>query len=223
MIPTNIPSDAPLFLLPTPPAGASADLVAKFDQMSALFIGDNGNGDDAMGEGWLEAKKAIADHPCRTGVDLAVKLLTIIHEISPSRQDGTLYVDPTDFPTTQTLNLLLSAINDALTIGGRKFGSDAEILAAWARFTDRQWKKMNGDDAGDDETGIILDMPAHTPGGVAAKLRMVMFTQTGESRTEAVALGATVPGFEAHIQGDDYPLELLWSAIKSLEAMEAGR
>ncbi|NML88731.1 hypothetical protein HHL26_06575 [Sphingobium sp. TB-6] len=117
----------------------------------------------------------------------------------------------------------MSILTDVETLAAPTEHPDNKILAAWTAFTDRHWETMNTDDPGDNEAATILDTPAQSLAGVIVKLRMLMFTSTGVSRIEATALGATVPGFEESIRGDDYVTELVWSAIKDLKAMEAGR
>ncbi|KKW92269.1 hypothetical protein [Sphingobium chungbukense] len=98
--------------------------------------------------------------------------------------------------------------------------TDQNIIAAWKSFAGRQWAKLNSDDP-ENDTVTIVDTPAETLAGVIAKLRMLMFTQTAIPLIEATALGATIPGFDESIRGEDYLTELVWSAIKDLEAMEA--
>lgn len=97
---------------PRAPSGTSPDMVALFDRISRAFVSN----DETITSDWTAAKTQMIATPCRTGIDIATKLLIAMHDIAPHRQDGELGFDPGDFVTDESIQLLASAVNDALAL-----------------------------------------------------------------------------------------------------------
>lgn len=124
MLQAKIASVPDHMALPPPPEAASPDLRALFDRMIASFLTDKvGDDDEIDASDWQAAKLAIMEHPARNGADIALKIITALHEIGPAREDGNVVLDTSDFPTNLSLNMLLQAASDAA----------ADPAVEWAR------------------------------------------------------------------------------------------
>lgn len=100
----------------------------------------------------------------------------------------------------------------------------SEFQAAWARFTDAQWK-AKGDLPATAQSRLderlLSEGLAMSRADAAVKLRYALWCNTGERWLEAAALGASVPKMAELLDIDDTVNQVLWSTIQSLEAMEA--
>lgn len=104
-------SDA-FFATPYAPNGASPQMVALYERVSYAFVSD----DESITADWAVAKAEVVAMRCQTGDDLATKLVIAMHEIAPHRRDGAIGFEPGDFPTDESIQLLASAVNDALAL-----------------------------------------------------------------------------------------------------------
>ena len=98
------------------------------------------------------------------------------------------------------------------------------FIAAWHRFASDAWA-TRGDLPGTeqsraDENLLSIGISNH-PAAVAKKLRYAMYLRAQSPWLEAAALGAVVPDMAERLMKDDTINEAIWSAIVSLEAMEA--
>lgn len=97
---------------PHAPSGASPYIASLYNRVAHAFVSN----DEEVTADWAVAKAEIVATPCRTGADLATKLVIAMHEIAPHRQDGAIGFEPGDFPTDEAIQLLASAVNDALAM-----------------------------------------------------------------------------------------------------------
>ena len=103
---------------------------------------------------------------------------------------------------------------------------DADIIAAFSRtarlFLDAGTEGIARVAPVVPADGNILDRSiAQTPKGVALKLRYALFCKEDTIGTIAAAFGATVPGIDEMMEMEGTDALAIWTAIQSLEAMEA--
>lgn len=104
--------------------------------------------------------------------------------------------------------------------------ADAEIIAAFSRmarlFLDAGAEGLASVSPADPADGGILDRSiAQTPMGVALKLRYALFCKVDTIGTIAAAFGASVPDIDEMMEMEGTDALTIWTAIKSLEAIEA--
>lgn len=101
---------------------------------------------------------------------------------------------------------------------------DASVVAAWQRFSDGAWEtrgdRPSTEQSRADENLLSIGVSAD-PAAVAKKLRYALYLNATSPWLEAAALGAVVPDMAERLMTDDTINEAIWSAIVSLEAMEA--
>ncbi|QHD68201.1 hypothetical protein GS397_14870 [Sphingobium yanoikuyae] len=98
------------------------------------------------------------------------------------------------------------------------------FLDAWARFAHVAWENRSDPPSTEqsraDENLLSIGISDH-PAAIAKKLRYALYSNAGSPWLEAAALGAVVPDMAERLLMDDTINEAIWSAIVSLEAMEA--
>ncbi|MFX4083682.1 hypothetical protein ACKU27_01115 [Sphingobium yanoikuyae] len=98
------------------------------------------------------------------------------------------------------------------------------FIAAWERFASTAWE-TRGDLPGTEQSradeNLLSIGISDDPAAVAKKLRYAMYLRAQSPWLEAAALGAVVPDMAERLMKDDTINEAIWSAIVSLEAMEA--
>ncbi|WP_416463227.1 hypothetical protein [Sphingomonas sp. VDB2] len=98
------------------------------------------------------------------------------------------------------------------------------LIDAWKRFSSDAWKQY-GDAPSTEQSradeNLLSTCIGDTPAAIAAKLRYALYLNASEPWLQSAALGAEVPGFADMLAADDTINETIWSAIQSLEAMEA--
>lgn len=101
---------------------------------------------------------------------------------------------------------------------------DASVVAAWQRFSDSAWEtrgdRPSTEQSRADENLLSIGI-SDDPTAVAKKLRYALYLNATSPWLEAAALGAVVPDMAERLMTDDTINEAIWSAIVSLEAMEA--
>tara|TARA_R110000787_G_scaffold208846_8_gene318932 strand:+ start:20619 stop:21290 length:672 start_codon:yes stop_codon:yes gene_type:complete len=112
MLSTTATRESGFIAIPRAPEGASSEIGALYDRIAIAFVSD----DEAIGKDWETAKAELISTPCRTGADIAAKLLVAMHEISPHRQNGEIGFSTDEFVTDQSIQLLASVVNDVLAI-----------------------------------------------------------------------------------------------------------
>lgn len=106
--------------------------------------------------------------------------------------------------------------------------SDSEqaeaFIAAWDRFASGAWEtrgdRPSTEQSRADENLLSIGI-SDDPAAVAKKLRYALYLNATSPWLEAAALGAVVPDMAERLVMDDTINEAIWSAIVSLEAMEA--
>lgn len=98
------------------------------------------------------------------------------------------------------------------------------FIAAWDRFASAAWETRgdlpSSEQSRADENLLSIGI-SDDPAAVAKKLRYAMYLRAQSPWLEAAALGAVVPDMAERLMKDDTINEAIWSAIVSLEAMEA--
>lgn len=98
------------------------------------------------------------------------------------------------------------------------------FISAWDRFAAGAWEtrgdRTSTEQSRADENLLSIGI-SDDPAAVAKKLRYALYLNATSPWLEAAALGATVPGMPERLVMDDTINEAIWSAIVSLEAMEA--
>jgi len=102
---------------------------------------------------------------------------------------------------------------------------DEAIYSLGARVIKIQTHRISGPryetDADREDERMLYRARAKTPAGIAAQLRYALYSNSGELFLMAGALGCEVPEMEDMVKMDGAVAETLWTAIQSLEAMEA--
>lgn len=205
--------------LPDLPSRTSPDLVTLVQRITTAYT----SADEEIADDWLAAKAEVAAFPCRTGADLAIKLMVALHEIGPGRSGDRIGYMTDEFVTDLCRHLIEGALKDALALGADHGEADAPIHATWRLFAEHWWCIPRG---ADDTRSFMFDETvlsgniATTPAGVAAKLRYALTVNAAYPWLEAAALGGSVPDFDTRLENGDVVDRTLWSAIRSLEAME---
>jgi len=203
--------------LPDLPTGTSPELAALMERIRVAYISD----EDEITDDWFPAKREVAAFASRNSADIAVKLMAALHEIGPGRDGDRIGYHPDDFCTDLSMELIVSAMNDAAAAI-----KPDPVAAAWQRFATRHWQEALGKELPADEQSraderLLSEAVASTPRGIAGKLRYALFCGAPDRWVEAVALGAEVPGLPDLLYTADASVQSILTAIQSLEAMEA--
>ncbi|MDO7843432.1 hypothetical protein [Sphingomonas immobilis] len=100
---------------------------------------------------------------------------------------------------------------------------DAALLDAWRSYSEILWADHDGRQAtpgSKSACDVVINARANTPAGVAAQLRLALWTNAAEPWLMALALGGSVPGQREKVDRADMIDRIIWSAIEALDALE---